>query len=73
MPQFILNKDPQAVSHDHEVHNATAGCTYMPAPKNQIDLGNHPTCHSAVSEGKKRRPEWKINGCYHCCNECHTG
>lgn len=71
MAWFIINKNAQS-NGDHEIHNATTGCTYMPAAENQIDLGNHLTCHNAVAEAKRRWPTSKINGCYYCCNACHT-
>lgn len=48
MPRFIINKNAQS-NGDHEVHNATTGCAYMPNTENQIDLGSHTDCHGAVS------------------------
>lgn len=71
MPKFVLNKNAQQ-NGDHEVHNATAGCSYMPAPANQIDLGIHTTCHDAVAYAKRLYPNNRINGCYYCCKACHT-
>jgi len=71
MPRFVINKKPQA-NGDHEVHNASTGCSYMPLPENQIDLGTHSTCHGAVAQAKRQWPDSRINGCYYCCNECHT-
>lgn len=44
MPRFIINHNAQP-NGDHEVHNTSTGCSYMPAPENQIDLGTHVTCH----------------------------
>ena len=70
MPHFIVNHQAQA-NGDHEVHNKTTGCRYMPAPQNQKDIGNHASCHGAVMEAKKTYS--KSNGCYYCCNACHTG
>lgn len=70
MPNFIVNKNEQS-NGDHEVHDKTNGCTYMPALVNQKDLGWHASCHGAVSEAKKTYPN--SNGCYYCCNACHTG
>lgn len=70
MYKYILNKNAQA-NGDHEVHNATNGCSYMPNPENQLDLGYHPSCHEAVKEAKRRWPHYKVNGCYYCCNPCH--
>lgn len=72
MAHFILNKDMQE-SGDHEVHNETKGCNYLPSPTKRIELGYHLNCYDAVSEARRRRPSYKINGCYFCCNECNTG
>lgn len=71
MANYIINKNQQP-SGDYEVHNATTGCDHMPNPANQIDLGFHTTCHGAVSKAKRRWPNERINGCYYCCNPCHT-
>lgn len=71
MPQYIINKNQQS-NGDHEVHDKTNGCSYMPETANQIDLGYHATCDGAVSDAKRRWPQERINGCYYCCNPCHT-
>ena len=71
MPTFILNRNPQ-LNGDHEVHNASTGCLYMPAPENRIPLGDYVTCHGAVLYAKQQWPNRRINGCYFCCNPCHT-
>lgn len=72
MNRFIINTNSQA-NGDHEVHNATMGCLYLPKPENQVDLGYHTSCHGAVAEAKRRWPGKKIDGCYHCARPCHTG
>ncbi|RUO25167.1 hypothetical protein CWE11_11830 [Aliidiomarina sanyensis] len=71
MQKFIINKNKQS-NGDHEVHNATTGCSYMPNLENQIDLGYHVSCHGAVAEAKRLWPGNRINGCYYCANACHT-
>jgi hypothetical protein len=71
MSRFVLNKNAQT-NGDHEVHNTTTGCPFMPNQESQIDLGTHPSCHSAVTEAKNRWPNHRINGCYYCCRPCHT-
>ncbi|MBI1674324.1 hypothetical protein [Shewanella sp. DW31] len=71
MSNYIINKNAQS-NGDHEVHNTTTGCSYMPNAENQIDLGSHLTCSGAVLAARKTWPEAKINGCYYCCNPCHT-
>lgn len=71
MQKFIVNKNAQN-NGDHEVHNATTGCTYMPNSENQVEAGFHSTCAGAVAEVKRNNPTHRINGCYYCCNACHT-
>ncbi|WP_027848784.1 hypothetical protein [Marinospirillum minutulum] len=71
MDRFIINKNQQT-NGDHEVHNATTGCSHMPSLENQIDLGLHNTCQQAVAEAKLRWPNNRIDGCYYCANACHT-
>jgi hypothetical protein len=72
MPTFIINSNQQP-NGDHEVHNTTTGCAYMPALANRVDLGSHLNCQSAVADAKRRWPGSKINGGYYCANACHTG
>lgn len=71
MPQFIVNKNRQN-NGDHEVHNKTAGCLYMPLLENQVSAGTHDSCTGAVAAVKHTNPTLRINGCYYCCNACHT-
>lgn len=71
MLNFIINHNAQS-NGDHEVHNASTGCPYMPSPENQIKLGFYHSCHGAVAYAKQNWPAYRINGCYYCCNACHT-
>ncbi|AUG09809.1 hypothetical protein CXQ82_25750 [Pseudomonas sp. S09G 359] len=71
MQSFVINKNMQA-NGDHEVHNTTTGCSYMPLAENQIALGSHLTCIGAVSAARSNWPNERINGCFYCCNPCHT-
>ncbi len=70
MANFYLNINRQP-NGDYEVH--AAGCNRMPTIINQDYLGNFWTCGEAVREAKRKHPTWhRINGCYYCCNPCHT-
>lgn len=71
MAKFIVNRNAQ-FNGDHEVHNTTTGCLYMPVAENQVDLGTHLSCHGAVTYAKQQWPNNRINGCYYCCKDCHT-
>lgn len=68
MARYIVNT--QAREGDHEVHNADAHCAHMPAPKNQEHLGEFTSCRPAVAKAKQKYPT--ADGCFHCCNSCHS-
>jgi hypothetical protein len=67
MKRYYVNKNSQS-NGDHEVH--TTGCSYMPNESNSISLGLHDSCKSAVRAAKLHYTE--VNGCFYCCNACHT-
>lgn len=71
MYRFVINSQRQQ-NGDYEVHNATTGCSFMPQPQNQVELGYHADCGSAVAAAKAANPNLRINGCYYCCRACHT-
>ena len=68
MPCYIVNKNAQS-NGDHEVHKE--GCTTMPDLDNQVPLGEHASCQSAVEKAKTIYPQ--ADGCAHCCPECNHG
>ena len=70
MHRYCVNKNAQS-NGDHEVHDVTANCKYLPNQINRINLGDFNSCHGAVTEAKKRG--YRANGCYYCCRPCHTG
>lgn len=67
MARYYVNKNAQN-NGDHEVHKS--GCSYMPDTENRLYLGDFDNCKDAIKEAKKTYS--KSNGCYYCCNECHT-
>ena len=67
MPYYYVNKN--APGGDHEVHES--GCSQGAALHNQHHLGWHSSCHGAVREAKRSYDP--VNGCFYCCNACHTG
>jgi len=69
MPKFCVNKNPQS-SGEHEVHNLDT-CNNLPDKKNQHDLGTFATCRGAVRKAKEEGFN-NVDGCFHCCPECHT-
>jgi hypothetical protein len=71
MHKFIINNNQQ-INGDYEVHNETAGCSFLPLPQNRIELGYFLSCHGAVDHAKTKWPTNRINGCAFCCPLCHT-
>jgi hypothetical protein len=65
---YYVNKNAQPGSNDHEVH--VVGCSYFPAWENVISLGLFESCGPAVQAAKRYFND--TNGCYYCCNRCHT-
>jgi hypothetical protein len=65
--KYYVNTNAQS-NGDNEVH--VEGCRYMPASENRKSLGEYSNCHDAVKEAKREYK--KANGCYYCCNDCHT-
>ena len=70
MPNYCVNKDAQSGSRDHEVHDLASTKRCLPDPSNQIALGSHPDCQSAVQAAKQHFDD--TNGCAYCAPDCHT-
>ena len=45
-------------------------CVYLPVESLRIDLGEHYSCESAISEACIKKEN--VNGCFHCALLCHT-
>ncbi len=68
MPYYYVNKNAQSTG-EHEVH--TTSCNHGPLyESNKQSLGSHSDCKSAVQAAKQYYSN--VDGCYYCCNECHT-
>ena len=65
--KYYVNKKAQP-NGDHEVH--VEGCAYLPIKENQLELGEFSNCQDAVQKAKSSFST--VNGCYTCCNPCHT-
>jgi hypothetical protein len=70
VPNYCVNKNAQS-NGDHEVHDLSADCSYLPVPANRQALGNYDTCRGAVQAAKSYYSQ--VNGCYFCAPACHTG
>ncbi|MCR4325635.1 MAG: hypothetical protein NUV59_02410 [Patescibacteria group bacterium] len=66
--RYYVNKNAQSYSNDHEVH--VTGCAFFPNQEDIISLGLFESCGPAVPAAKKYFAD--TNGCYYCCNTCHT-
>ncbi|SFK59058.1 hypothetical protein SAMN04487936_12021 [Halobacillus dabanensis] len=67
MAQYFVNQNQQ-VEGQHEIH--VEGCEFLPFEKNLLELGGHTDCSSAI--GVARSTFEEVNGCKHCCPDCHT-
>lgn len=73
MSYYYINKNPQSPPEhgEHEIHKDD-NCPKPPLPENRIKLGDFSNCKDATAEAKKQFPEWKVDGCKYCNEECHT-
>jgi len=67
MANYYVNRNAQD-NGDHEVHTGT--CDWLPKEANRIYLGQFASCHGAVIEAGKHYNQ--VDGCKHCCLQCHT-
>ncbi len=67
MPNYLVNKNAQSTG-EHEVHQTT--CERRPEFANQQHLGSYQNCHQAVHAAKNYYSN--VDGCFFCCNPCHT-
>jgi hypothetical protein len=70
MPTYCVNTKEQSDSGDHEVHDTSSSRWCHPDPANQLSLGYHDGCASAVQDA--RRYYSQVNGCAFCAPTCHT-
>ena len=68
MPAYCVNRRAQSTG-DHEVHNIDSNCPYLPFILNQVELGYHESCASAVAAAREHFPT--ANGCYNCATDCY--
>jgi hypothetical protein len=69
MPQYCVNRNAQTTG-EHEVHDLTMTRGCHPLPADQIDLGFHVDCRSAVRAASAHFPQ--VDGCRWCVPACHT-
>jgi hypothetical protein len=76
MSKYVLNKNQQdSLSGEHyELHNENI-CEYLPNQSNRLSVGLYDNCTEAKLAAKNKYPTYasRIDGCYWCCKNCHTG
>lgn len=74
--RYFMNSNQQK-NGDYEVH--TEVCSYGKLVQSPLELGNFLSCGPAVQLANElygseaQRLQGRINGCFFCCNACHTG
>lgn len=66
--EYIVNTQAQA-SGEHEVHKVDA-CNNLPDWSHRKALGEHGSCEGAMKIAQLLYSQ--VDGCKHCCLECHT-
>lgn len=78
MPHYCVNENKNE-NGKHQVHRLDKYshdngdydyCYWLPDEENQIALGWHPGCRSAVIEAKREHFQ-NSDGCAFCSPECH--
>lgn len=67
MDLYYVNSNAQS-NGDHEVHRST--CSRLPDSLNRVSLWLCKDCKEALRKAKSYFDD--VDGCYYCCNECHT-
>lgn len=67
MSGYYVNNNAQN-NGDHEVH--ISSCSYLSQIVSKTYLGEFSSCVGAVKKAKETYRQ--SNGCYYCCNACHT-
>lgn len=73
--RYFMNAHQQA-NGDYEVHDNT--CAYGRLVQKPIELGDYQSCQPAVKKAAEqygndaKQKGGQVNGCYYCCNPCHT-
>lgn len=68
MHQDYYVNDNQQNTGEHEVHNEN--CTYLSQIVSKTYLGYFDNCDDAVTKAKQHYSD--VDGCFHCCEPCHT-
>lgn len=64
--KYFVNQNAQATG-EHEVHSEN--CFWLSLVTNKLYLGDFSSCAEAVRAARKYY--LNVDGCIHCCRECH--
>jgi len=68
---FCLSKSSNGYQ-EHEIHiSGPAACPRTPDFDKQINLGDFQNCSDAMKLARKKFPDLRINGCFHCVLDCY--
>jgi len=67
MDHYYVNNNDQP-SGEHEVHKED--CSFLKIANSKKYLGYYSNCKDAVKKAKETYTN--VDGCYYCCNACHT-
>ncbi len=70
MKHYYFNKNTDNKGN-HEIH--TEDCSHTPDLHNRTYLGYFYDCKKAIGKAKEQYSDKKFDGCFYCCNDCHTG
>ena len=65
---FNIHEDNKG---NHEVH--VESCDYLPKIENRKLIGYRQDCKTAIHDAQIAYPNYKFDGCYYCCRDCHKG
>lgn len=65
--KYYVNTSAQPTG-EHELHRE--GCPYLVLINEAIFLGEFSSCADALVVAQRLYSN--VDGCYHCCRECHT-
>lgn len=70
MPTYVLNKNSyDGLNEVHDLSSCTAPAHRRPNPENQVPLGWHPDCQSAIKYAMSLG--YDPDGCFYCAHPCH--
>lgn len=72
MALYYLNLTPKSEGKGlhYEIHKED--CKWPEQVEHFELIGNFFNCRGAINKAKLDHPDWKIDGCFYCCKDCHN-